>query len=80
MIRAILGDRGVDLSMISSNMLGGIEVIKAITPDMDAAVLGGVVNFDLRKAELKESGRQVILYQNSFLSQGGYNALKEYQQ
>ena len=45
------GDRATDLSMISSNMLGGIEVIKEITPDMDAAVLGGVVNFDLRKAK-----------------------------
>ncbi len=47
---SLLGDRGMDLSMISSSMLGGIEVIKAITPDMDATVLGGVVNFDMRKA------------------------------
>jgi TonB-dependent receptor len=45
-----IGDRGGDLSMISSSMLGGIEVTKAITPDMDAAVIGGVVNFGLRKA------------------------------
>ncbi len=36
---SLLGDRGTNLSMISSSMLGGIEVIKAITPDMDAAVL-----------------------------------------
>ena len=43
-------DRATDLSMISSNMLGSIEVVKAITPDMDAAVLGGVVNFGMRKA------------------------------
>ncbi len=34
--------------MISSSMLGGIEVIKAITPDMDAALIGGVVNVDLQ--------------------------------
>jgi hypothetical protein len=40
----------MDLSMISSSMLGGIEVIKAITPDMDATVLGGDVNFEMRKA------------------------------
>ena len=73
---ALLGDRGVDLSMISSNMLGGIEVIKAITPDMDAAVLGGVVNFDMRKA-VKESGETSnFIPKFSFLSQGGYNALK----
>jgi TonB-dependent receptor len=45
-----IGDRAGDLSMISSSMLGGIEVTKSITPDMDAAVLGGVVNFGLRKA------------------------------
>ena len=48
----ILGDRGADLSMISSGMLGGIEVIKAITPDMDATLIGGVVNFGLRKASM----------------------------
>ncbi len=45
-----IGDRGGDLSMISSSMLGGIEVTKAITPDMDATLIGGVVNFGLRKA------------------------------
>ncbi len=45
-----LGDRAEDLSMISSSMLGGIEVIKAITPDMDATLIGGVVNFGMRKA------------------------------
>ncbi len=70
---AMLGDRATNLSMISSSMLGGIEVIKAITPDMDAAVLGGVVNFGLRKA-LK--GKENI---PSFeiLSQGTYNDLKQ---
>ncbi len=63
------GDRSVDLSMISSNSLGGIEVTKAITPDMDAAVLGGVVNFDLREAQ--SMGAPFHL-----LAQGGYNNLK----
>ena len=66
------GDRATDLSMISSNMLGGIEVIKEITPDMDAAVLGGVVNFDLRKAK---SGLTAPVY--DFLAQGGYNNLQD---
>jgi TonB-dependent receptor len=65
------GDRSTDLSMISSNMLGGIEVIKAITPDMDAAVLGGVVNFDLRKAK---STPGAPAYE--FLIQEGYNNLQ----
>lgn len=74
-----LGDRGTDLSMISSSMLGGIEVIKAITPDMDATLIGGVVNFGLRKATkstdnraLKNSSLPLI----SITSQGSYNDLK----
>jgi hypothetical protein len=73
-----LGDRGADLSMVSSNMLGGIEVIKSITPDMDAAVLGGVVNFDMRKAA-PVTGEKLGSLVPSFeiVSQGGYNALKD---
>jgi len=35
-------DRSVDLSLISSSMLDGIEVRKANTPDMDADVIGGM--------------------------------------
>ncbi len=49
----LVGDRSTNLSMISSGILGGVEVIKAITPDMDAAVLGGVVNFDLKESSLR---------------------------
>ncbi|MEJ2615588.1 MAG: carboxypeptidase-like regulatory domain-containing protein [Ignavibacteriaceae bacterium] len=67
---SLMGDRATNLSMISSSMLGGIEVIKAITPDMDAAVLGGVVNFGLRKAVKGDSptfGLQI---------QGSHNELK----
>ena len=63
------GDRGVNLSMISSSMLGGIQVTKAITPDMDAAVLGGVVNFTLREATTRKG-------QLHLLAQGGYDNLK----
>lgn len=66
------GGRGTNLSMISSSMLGGIEVIKAITPDMDAAVLGGVVNFALRTAEKNKANRPTFEIQ----TQGGYEALK----
>ncbi len=64
-----VGDRGVNLSMISSNMLGGIEVTKAITPDMNAAVLGGTVNFDLREA-------QGTVPSYHFLVQDEYNNLE----
>ncbi len=63
------GDRGTDLSMISSNMVEGIEVSKTVTPDMDAAVLGGTVNFDIKEA--KASSTDVPLV--SLLVQGGYN-------
>lgn len=69
----VSGDRATDLSMISSNMLGGIEVIKAITPDMDATVFGGVINFSMRKAQKSEYG----IPQFELLSQGSYNNLKE---
>ncbi len=43
-------DRSVDLSMISPELLAGIEVFKALTPDMDADAVGGTVNFVIRKA------------------------------
>ena len=68
---SLVGDRATDLSMISSGILGGIDVVKAITPDMDAAVLGGVVNFGLRKAKTSDTGPVFGL-----TSQGSYNDLK----
>ena len=68
---SLVGDRATDLSMISSSILGGIDVVKAITPDMDAAVIGGVVNFGLRKA--KTSGTRPAF---GFTSQESYNDLK----
>ncbi|MBA7479923.1 hypothetical protein ES707_15364 [subsurface metagenome] len=43
-------NRSVDLSMISPDMLAGIEVFKSLTPDMDADAVGGTVNFVLKKA------------------------------
>ncbi|HUI66313.1 MAG TPA: carboxypeptidase-like regulatory domain-containing protein, partial [Bacteroidota bacterium] len=65
------GGRAVDLSMISSHSLEGIEVYKTATPDMDAAFLGGAVNFTLREAKGTASGAPSV----SLLSQGGYNDL-----
>ena len=44
-------NRSTNLGFISSNMLAGIEVIKAITPDMDANTIGGVVNLKLASAQ-----------------------------
>jgi TonB-dependent receptor len=66
-------DRSTDLSMISSNMLAGIEVKKTVTPDMDAAVIGGVVNFDMREAQVEKPG----VPEFSFLIQGGYKNLPD---
>jgi len=65
------GGRGVDLSGISSSSLEGIEVYKTVTPDMDAAVLGGTVNFKLREAKESTTGFPRV----SLLSQGTYNDL-----
>ncbi|MBI1938301.1 MAG: TonB-dependent receptor [Ignavibacteriales bacterium] len=69
---SLSGDRASDLSMISSNMLGGIEVIKAITPDMDATVFGGVVNFSMRKAFKNDFNAPRF----EILTQGSHNNLK----
>ena len=44
------GDRSVDLSMISPDMLAGIEVYKSIRPDMDADAIGASVNFRIGEA------------------------------
>jgi TonB-dependent receptor len=58
-------DRSTNLGFISSNMLAGIEVTKAVTPDMDANSIGGVVNLRLREAPMD--------WHFDILSQGSYN-------
>jgi hypothetical protein len=58
-------DRSTNLGFISSNMLAGIEVTKAMTPDMDANSIGGVVNLRLREAPID--------WHFDILSQGSYN-------
>jgi hypothetical protein len=65
-------DRSVDLSMISPNMLEGIQVMKAITPDQDADALGGSVNFTVREAGHGKEGPGFDV-----LAQGGYNKLRD---
>lgn len=62
-------DRSVDLSLVSSNILDGIEVRKAITPDMDGDAVGGNIDLRLRDAP---SG---LLF--DLLAQGGYTGLQE---
>jgi TonB-dependent receptor len=76
---ARLGDRAEDLSIISSNMLGGIEVVKAITPDMDATLIGGTINFTLRRAALStpmNPRNQSWVPSFEVRTEGGYNGLK----
>ncbi len=65
-------NRAVDMSMISSNMLNSIKVYKTVTPDMDAAVLGGVVDFGIREARRTPSGAPEV----DLSAQGGYNGLQ----
>ena len=61
-------DRSTDLSMISQNVLEGIEVTKAGTPDLDADALGGTVNFKLKKAKQD--------LQATIIAQGIHNDLR----
>ncbi|MCX6168228.1 MAG: carboxypeptidase-like regulatory domain-containing protein [Ignavibacteriales bacterium] len=63
-------DRSVDLSLISSNILDGITVKKANTPDMDADALGGTVDLKLKEAPDKMELNVSL--------QGGYNQLQKY--
>jgi TonB-dependent receptor len=59
-------DRATSLGFISSNLLSGIEVIKALTPDLDANTIGGSVNLRLREAPRD--------FHFDVYAQGNYNA------
>ena len=54
------GIRSVGLDLINNNLLGEIQVVKALTPDMDADAVGGVVNFGLRSAPASGVGRVAV--------------------
>ena len=62
-------DRSTDVSMISQYMLEGIEVTKAGTPDQEGDVLGGTINFILKKAKPGLHG--------DIITQGIYNGLEK---
>ena len=70
-------DRSTDLSGISQYMLEGIEVTKAGTPDQDGDVLGGTVNFQLKKAESGFHARGMVqrMYNDLRSSFGDYKAV-----
>jgi TonB-dependent receptor len=46
--------RAVELSSIPSQMLESVEVIKAITPDMDADAIGGSINLVQRRPTVRQ--------------------------
>ncbi len=62
-----MGDRAVDLSMMSADLLEAIEVYKAPTPDMDAEAVGGIVNLKVKKAPQERT----MLFRGN----GGFNQL-----
>jgi TonB-dependent receptor len=65
-----VNDRSVDLSLISSNMIDGIEVTKALTADKDADATGGSVDLKLKTAD------DAFFFNAQ--TQGGYTALQQY--
>lgn len=67
-------DRSVDLSMISTDALEGIEVFKALRPDMDGDAVGGTVNFTIKKApnEFRATGKMQLGYNDQASELGQY--------
>jgi TonB-dependent receptor len=70
-------DRSVDLSLVQSELLAGIEISKSLRADMDADALGGTVNLRLLPAPEQ---RQIDLsleggYANITKDFGNYKAL-----
>ena len=61
-------DRSVDMSMISSEILAGIEVTKALTADMEADALGGTIEFKLAEAP-KGGFKYNLRFQNGYNNQ-----------
>lgn len=64
-------NRAVSLHTLPTEMLSGVEVIKALTPDIEADALGGNVNL-LTKSSL-ELNRRII----SGRLEGGYNDIRD---
>lgn len=62
-------DRSVDLSLVPPEILDGIEVFKALTPDKDADAVGGTVNLLVKKAPAG--------FQSTVSLETGYNDLRD---
>jgi TonB-dependent receptor len=63
-------DRSIDLSMISDDLVKGVELSKSLRADMDADALGGTINLTLKQAPSE-------LHHDIQIT-GGYNALTKY--
>ena len=62
-------DRGIDLSILSDDLVRGVEVSKSLRADMDADAFGGVVNLTLKTAD------PGLHY--SLMGNGAYNNLRD---
>jgi len=51
MVSTNYGDRSIDLSILSDDLVRGVELSKTLRPDMDADALGGTVNLTLKTAQ-----------------------------
>lgn len=60
-------DRSADLSLITGEMLAGVEVSKSLRADMDADAIGGTIDLKIKEAE------EGLHYNGS--AEGGYNQL-----
>ena len=60
-------DRSADLSLITGEMLAGVEVSKSLRADMDADAIGGTINLKIKEAS------DGLHYNGS--AEGGYNQL-----
>ncbi|MCF7859534.1 MAG: TonB-dependent receptor [Candidatus Cloacimonetes bacterium] len=67
-------ERSVDLSMISPDVLAGIELFKALRPDMDGDAIGGTINFVLSRAKkgFNTNTRAEVGYNDHEKSYGNY--------
>jgi TonB-dependent receptor len=65
----VSSDQSVDLSLMSPYMIQSIQLYKAVTPDMNANVIGGLVNIDLREAP--EGFRGDVLWQSGYTDKSG---------
>jgi len=63
-------DRSIDLSMISDDLVKGVELSKSLRADMDADAIGGTINLTLREAPSE------LHY--DIQANGGFNDLTKY--